>query len=76
MLRLRWHVSGNGSGRLLSKISKKACTTLGDEELCRVYHEEFFAGYTQRAAYRKTKEKLERSKKKIPRKMKKERKKR
>ena len=32
---------------LLSKFSKKACTTLGDEELCRVYHEDFFAWYAQ-----------------------------
>jgi len=38
---------------LLSIFSKKACATLAsgfwDEELCRVYHENFFACYTQRA---------------------------
>jgi len=32
----------------LSNFSKKACTMLGDEELCGVYHAAFFAWYAQR----------------------------
>jgi len=37
---------------LLSKFSKKACTTLGDERLCRVYHVEFCFHDTPNAKYR------------------------
>ena len=33
------------------KFSKKACAMLGDEELGRVYHADFFAWYAQRVRF-------------------------